>query len=364
MSIFSEIRERALIGERLAREEALFLLDPKTDLEEVRRIADSMRETFHGNQVCYNVNVHLNPTNVCRLRCPLCAFSCDAEDEKSYVLSEDEIREIADRAVSQGATEIHVVGGIHPDKPYSWYRGILELLHHVCPRLQLKAWTAIEIAHFARDSGKNHEKILRDLMQVGLSGLPGGGAEIFHPEIRAKIAPRKESAEVWLNVHQTAHKIGLPTNATMLFGHVESPEHRVQHLLTLYDAQADAILHRHSARFEAFVPLVFHPRGTRFPDIVPADEEDILRTVAVSRIVLSNIPHIKAYWVSLGVELAQRALHYGADDFDGTVQQERIHHDAGSESPVGLHAGQLKTLIDAAGRVPVERDSHYNVKER
>ena len=358
---FSQIQHKASTGEPVSRDDAFFLFDHDTDLEATRAIADSIRKSLHGDQVYYNINAHLNPTNICRLRCPLCAFSCDVGDQKAYLLSDDEILEHARQAVNHYAKEIHIVGGIHPDKPYSWYRNILEQIHKIYPQLQLKAWTAIEIAHFARIAGLDEEAILQDLMRVGLSGLPGGGAEIFSSPVREKIAPEKGTAEIWLRVHEKAHRLGLPTNATMLFGHIESIQDRVDHLLQLRELQEHSLKQNYPAAFEAFVPLVFHPKGTQFEQITPAGKDDILRTMAVSRIVLNNIPHIKAYWVSLGLDVAKKALHFGADDFDGTIQQEKVHHAAGAEVPVGLSVEQLRDHIIQAGYTPIERDSHYSV---
>jgi aminodeoxyfutalosine synthase len=235
------------------------------------------------------------------------------------------------------------------------------MIHKNYPSLQLKAWTAVEIAAFAEETGWSVTDVLRDLTSVGLSGLPGGGAEIFDSAVRYKIAPKKISAERWLDVHREAHKLGLSTNATMLFGGIEKPEHRVDHLLRLYDLQAESLCENRAGRFEAFVPLLFHSAGTPFADLPPTPAAERLRTIAVSRILLHNIPHIKAYWISLGIEIAKSALRFGANDLDGTVREERIHHDAGAKTPVGLNVAQLRQLILDAGRTPKERDSHYGV---
>jgi aminodeoxyfutalosine synthase len=343
----------------LSREEGMLLFDSRTDLHEVGRMADGVRKTLNGDSVYYNLNAHLNPTNICLYRCPLCAFSRDPGERGAYRLAEDAILRCAEEAASAGCTEIHVVGGIPAEVPYSWYRGILAMIHECFPRLQLKAWTAVEILHFSELSGMGIADVLEDLMTVGLSGLPGGGAEIFAPEIRKRIAPKKPNASAWLDVHRTAHRLGLPTNATMLFGHLESPEHRVDHLLKLRDLQQETLDADRPAHFEAFVPLAFHPGGTQFPDLPGPSPIDVLRTLATSRLLLMNIPHLKAYWISLGVSLAQIALGYGADDLDGTVRQERIHHDAGATSPQRLTIERIEHLIREAGRVPLQRDSHY-----
>jgi len=324
------------------------LCDSAACFHELGQRADAERRKRHGNKAYYVVNAHINPTNVCRIECPLCAFAATPDDKKAYVLEMDDILHKAQRAVEFGATQLHLVSSVHPDKPYGWYREIMRMLHQTFPQLWLKAWTAVEIAAFAQSAGKDYTFILSDLQSVGLAGMPGGGAEIFDPEVRKKIAPKKIPAEIWLEVHRTAHKLGIPTNATMLFGHLETPQHRLDHLLQLRELQEE------TGGFDCFVPLVFHPKNTRI-DAVPISPQEILKTIAISRLVLDNIDHIKAYWVTLGEPLAQIALSYGADDFDGTVFEERIHHDAGSLAPSGLSEARLRELILGAGREPVRR---------
>ena len=316
------------------------------DLHELGKRADAERRRRHGNKTFYVVNAHINPTNVCRIGCPLCAFAAMPNDKKAYVLEIDEILHRAQRAVEFGATQLHLVSSIHPDKPYSWYREIIHALYQTFPQLWLKAWSAVEIAAFAENTGKSYAFILYDLQSVGLASLPGGGAEIFDAEIRKKIAPNKIPAEIWLEIHRTAHKLGIPTNATMLFGHLENPKHRIEHLLQLRALQEE------TGGFDCFVPLVFHPKNTQI-DVVPISPQEILMTIAVCRLILDNIEHIKAYWVTLGESLAQIALSYGADDFDGTVFEERIHHEAGSLTPSGLSEERLRELIFGAGQIPV-----------
>jgi len=319
-----------------------------SDLHELGQRADAERRRRHGNKAYYVVNAHINPTNVCRMGCPLCAFAAKPGDKKSYVLEIDEILRKAEHAVEFGATQLHLVSSVHPDKPYVWYREILQMLHQSFPQLHLKAWTAVEMAAFAQSTGKSYEFILSDLQSVGLTSMPGGGAEIFDAKVRQKIAPNKIPAEVWLDVHRTAHKLGIPTNATMLFGHWETPQHRIEHLIKLRELQEE------TGGFDCFVPLVFHPKNTQV-DVVLISPQDILKTIAVCRLVLDNIEHIKAYWITLGESLAQIALSYGADDFDGTVFEERIHHDAGSSAPSGLSEQRLRELILGAGREPVKK---------
>jgi aminodeoxyfutalosine synthase len=242
---------------------------------------------------------------------------------------------------------------VHPQRPFDWHLGITRDLHAAFPRLHLKAWTAVEVAHFADTAGRPVRAVLEELMAAGLGSLPGGGAEIFAAEVRTQICPRKPDARTWLDVHRTAHQLGLRTNATMLYGHVESIHHRVDHLLRLRDLQ-DA-----TGGFQCFIPLKFHPANTALSALPPASALDDLRVTAASRLMLDNFDHVKAYWISLGVGTAQVALAYGADDFDGTVRHERIHHAAGAQSPETLTVDQLRGLITEAGRVPVERDSLY-----
>ena len=326
-----------------SREEGLALF--AAGIHELGKRADAERRRRHGNKAYYVVNAHINPTNICRFSCPLCAFAVKPSNKKGYVLEIDEILRRASCAVELGATQLHLVSSVHPDKPYAWYREILSVLHQTFSQLHLKAWTAVEVAAFAHSTGKSFEFILSDLQSVGLSSMPGGGAEIFDAEIRQKIAPDKIPAEVWLEVHRTAHKLGIPTNATMLFGHLEMPVHRIDHLLKIRDLQDE------TGGFDCFVPLVFHPKNTQInvPSISP---QEILKTIAMSRLILHNVEHIKAYWVKLGESLAQVALSYGADDFDGTVFEERIHHEAGSLTPAGLPEARLRELILGTGKVP------------
>jgi aminodeoxyfutalosine synthase len=329
----------------LLPDDALTLFD--SDLHELGKCADAERCKRHSNKAYYVVNAHINPTNICRIGCPLCAFAAKPGEKKAYVLEIDDILRRAERAVEWGATQIHLVSSVHPDKPYAWYREILRILHQTFPQIWLKAWTAVEIAAFAQSTGKSYEFILSDLQSVGLTSLPGGGAEIFDAEVRQKIAPNKIPAEVWLEVHRTAHTLKIPTNATMLFGHGETPAHRIEHLLKLRELQDE------TGGFDCFVPLVFHPKNTQI-DVLPISPQEILKTIAVCRLVLHNIEHIKAYWITLGESLAQIALSYGADDFDGTVFEERIHHDAGSLAPSGVSEARLRELIFGAGREPVK----------
>jgi aminodeoxyfutalosine synthase len=352
-STLETIRTKLAYGQRLSAHEGEFLFSPEVDLHLVGYLADLVRQRKNRNRVWYNINSHLNPTNVCIHRCELCAYSCDPDDAKAYVMSDEEILAAGQEAVDAGATEIHVVGGVHPDKPFDWYLGIIDQLHRAYPRLHLKAWTPVEIVRFAELTARPVKAVLEELIAIGLGSLPGGGAEIFDAQIRRQIAPNKADAETWLDVHRTAHQLGIRTNATMLYGHLEEPRHRVDHLIRLRELQDD------TGGFQTFIPLAFHPAGTKLAHLPGPTGLDDLRTMAVSRLMLDNFDHLKAYWISLGVGTAQTALAYGADDLDGTVRQEKIHHDACSKAPEALTVSELRGLITESGREPAERDTLY-----
>lgn len=347
------IARKVRSGQRLSAADGEYLFRPEVDLHAVGELADEVRRRRHGDVAYYNINAHLNPTNVCEFRCPLCAFSCDSGDGKAYVMSRDEILARGQEAADSGCTELHIVGGANPNQPYAWYLDILRSLHQAFPRLHLKAWTAVEIAWFAEQTGRPVRAILEEMIEAGLGSLPGGGAEILDPQVRSQICPGKPDAQTWLDVHRTAHQLGLRSNATMLYGHVETASQRIDHLLRLRALQDT------TGGFQAFIPLAFHPDGTRLAHLRrPSGLED-LRVLAVSRLMLDNFGHLKAYWISLGIGTAQTALAYGADDLDGTVRHEAIHHDAGAETPEVLAVEQLRLLIREAGREPVERDTLY-----
>ena len=354
----AEIRRKVEAGERLSAADGEFLFDPDVNLHDVGDLADLVRRRKNGNRVFYNLNAHLNPTNVCVYRCALCAYSRDPDDPRAFVMSMADILDVGREAFDAGCTELHIVSGVHPDKSPEWYLDILRQLHLAFPRLHLKACTAVEIAWFAQRTKRNVRVTIEDMIRAGLGSLPGGGAEIFAPEIRTQICPRKADGRTWLGVHRAAHQLGLRTNATMLFGHIEHAEHRIDHLVELR-LQQDV-----TGGFQAFVPLVFHPKNTRMAHLEPASADLVLRTVAISRLMLDNFDHVKAYWVSLGVGMAQTALGYGADDLDGTVRRERIHRAAGSEEPEILTEQEIRGLIAEAGREPQERDSLYRPVKR
>jgi aminodeoxyfutalosine synthase len=351
----NEIRAKVEAAERLSAADGEFLFSPEVDVHAVGELADMVRRRKNGDTVYYNLNLHLNPTNVCIFRCALCAYSCedDAGDPRCYTMDQESILARGREAAESGCTELHIVGGVHPQKKFDWYLGMTRDLHAAFPRLHLKAWTAVEVDHFAQITGRPVQSILEDLIAAGLGSMPGGGAEIFDLQVRTQICPRKADGRTWLAIHRTAHQLGLKTNASMLYGHIENIEHRIDHLVALRHLQ-DA-----TGGFQAFVPLAFHPEHTPMSHLRRVSSLTDLRMVAVSRLMLDNFDHIKAYWISLGVGTAQTALAYGADDLDGTVRYERIHHDAGATSPEGLTVEQLRALITEAGRRPVERDSLY-----
>lgn len=348
------IREKVLAGERLTFDDGL-ALDATPDLFTLGELANLVRERKNGNVTYYNVNQHLNPTNVCVYRCLFCSFRADLKSDKGYVMSDEQILRRAREATEQGATELHIVGGLHHQLPYEWYSGIIKNIHAEFPDLHLKAWTAVEWDWFERLTKRPTRDLLAEMKAAGLGSLPGGGAEIFHPDVRSKICDYKADAEQWLRVHREAHELGIRSNATMLYGHVEKPEHRIDHLLRLRELQ-DV-----TGGFQTFIPLAFHPDNNALGKDIPKPSGLMdLRMVAVSRLMLDNFPHIKAYWQMLGVKIAQVAQGWGADDIDGTVVHETIYHAAGSDSPQELTMADLKRLIVEAGRTPVERDTLYN----
>jgi aminodeoxyfutalosine synthase len=348
------IREKVLAGKRLSFDEGLYLYQPEVSLPEVGELANLVRERKNGNRTYYNINTHLNATNVCVYRCVFCAFRSDLRDPKGYLMSDEQILARGQEATDCGATEMHIVGGLHHQMKYEWYRNLVQILHDAYPRLHLKAWTAVELDWFCRQTGKPIRAILEDMVEAGLGSLPGGGAEIFHPEVRDKICEHKADAGRWIEIHRTAHELGLRTNATMLYGHLDEAFHRVDHLVRLRELQDE------TGGFQTFIPLAFHPANTGLAHIKKPSGLMDLRTMAVSRLMLDNFDHIKAYWIMLGIGTAQTALAYGADDLDGTVRHELIYHDAGATTPEVLSVEEIRRLIVEAGREPVERDTLYH----
>ncbi len=350
---FTTVRDKIEAGERLTFDDGLFLYSPEVHLNDLGQLANLVRERINGARTYYNINTHLNPTNICVYRCTFCAFRSDLRDPKGYLMSDEQILERGREAVENGCTEMHIVGGLHHQMKYEWYLNIIRILHQAFPQLHLKAWTGVEINWFHHMTGKPNREILEDMIEAGLGSMPGGGAEIFHPEIRDQICEHKSDAANWLDIHRTAHQLGLKTNCTMLYGHIENAYHRIDHLVRLRELQDE------TGGFQTFIPLAFHPDNTGLSHIKKPSAPLDLRTMAVARLMLDNVPHMKAYWIMLGVGTAQIALGYGADDLDGTVRHELIYHDAGAETPEILSVEQIRRLIEEAGREPVERDTLY-----
>jgi aminodeoxyfutalosine synthase len=354
MVSFDSVREKVLAGERLSFDDGLNLYDPTVPLHDVGALANIVRERKNGNVAYYNINTHLNPTNVCVYRCVFCAFRSDLRSAKGYLMSDEQILARGQEATEIGATEMHIVGGLHHQMSYDWYVNMVRILHEAYPRLHLKAWTGVEIDWFCRLTGKTVRQVLEDLVEAGLGSLPGGGAEIFHPEVRDKICEHKADAGRWIDIHRTAHQLGVRSNATMLYGHLENAYHRIDHLIQLRNLQDE------TGGFQTFIPLAFHPDNTGLTHIKKPSSLMDLRTMAVSRLMLDNFDHIKAYWIMLGIGTAQTALAYGADDLDGTVRHELIYHDAGATTPEAMSVEDIRRLLIEAGREPVERDTLYH----
>jgi aminodeoxyfutalosine synthase len=351
------IADKVLAGERLPFEDGVTLYK-SPDLLAVGWLANHVREKRHGDVTYYNVNRHINPTNVCVAHCKLCAFGRDPNSPGAYTFTLEEMYERAAQGVREGATEFHIVGGLHPDLPFDFFMELIRGLKARHPHVHLKAFTMVEVHYFARIAKITVDETLRRMKEAGVDSCPGGGAEVFHPRVRRIICDHKVSGQMWLSMAKKAHRIGLRSNATMLYGHVETMEERVDHLVKLREAQDD------THGFVAFIPLAFHPDNTPLSHIPKPTGYDDLRNIAVSRLMLDNFDHIKAYWIMLTPSIAQIALRFGANDMDGTVVEEKIYHDAGANTAEFTPRSELERLIRAAGRVPVERDTLYNKIDR
>jgi aminodeoxyfutalosine synthase len=351
------IREKVAAGERLDFEDGVALLE-SDDLLGLGELADLARGLRGGGDEVYFVqNLYLNQTNVCRVKCKFCAFAVTLKQPSAYTHTAEELAEDALlQREATGFTEIHMVGGESPHVDFDYYVEIVRRLHEALPDVHLKLFTASEIHHMTTLSGLTHEQVLRELRAVGLGSLPGGGAEVFADRVRRLVAPGKEHPDVWFHVHRTAHALDIPTHCTMLYGHVETYEERVDHLLRLRALQDE------TGGFLAFIPLAFHPENTVFErrgwKHTPGSDD--LKMIAVSRLLLDNIAHVKAYWIMMGLPLAQVALHFGANDVQGTVVREEIFHAAGARTETEQKVGELVRVIREAGRVPVQRDTLYN----
>lgn len=349
------VRDKVLAGERLSFADGLRLFDTP-DLAAVGALANHVRERMHGDLTWFNRNLHINATNVCEASCIFCSFArLKTGDPGAYTMRIDEA--VGRIAALRDAflTEVHIVNGLNPDLPFSYYTDLLRALKRERPDLHIKGFTAVEIHYYADKYGMTYEQVLRELREAGLGSMPGGGAEIFHPRARKKLCHDKVDAEGWLQVHRVAHRMGMRTNCTMLFGSIERLEERVDHLIRLRELQDE------TGGFQTFIPLKFHNENNRLERLHGPTSHDCLRTLAVSRLMLDNIPHIKAYWPMLGIDTAQLSLSFGCDDLDGTVREERIYHMAGARTPQELTRDEIVALIRRAGRIPVERDTLYNV---
>jgi len=348
------VAERVINGERLSFEDGVTLFS-SDDLNVIGLLASLVSRRLNGNFAYFNVNVHITPTNVCRGTCKFCAFRKERGEEGAFELTIDEIVERIGMYAGRGITEVHIVGGLHPDWEYRHYIDMVREVKSAFPDIHVKAFTAEEIKHISEVGGRSIETTLEDLIDAGLGSLPGGGGEIFRESVRGRLCPDKVTAEEYLNIHKTAHRMGLRSNATMLFGHVETIEDRVDHLIRLREAQDE------TGGFQAFIPLAFHPENTKIEGASYTTGVDELKTIAVSRLLLDNFPHVKAYWIMLGEKVAQISLRFGADDIDGTVLEEEITQAAGARSGQYMPKARLIRLIKEAGKVPVERDTLYNV---
>jgi aminodeoxyfutalosine synthase len=351
------IAERVMAGQRLPFDDGVTLYQ-SPDLLAVGWLANYVREKKHGNVTYYNVNRHINPTNVCVAHCKLCAFGRDPNSPGAYTYALEEIYERAGQGVREGATEFHIVGGLHPDLAFDYFLEMIRGLKQRYPHVHLKAFTMVEVHYFARIAKITVDETLLKMKEAGVDSCPGGGAEIFHPRVRRLICDHKVSGQMWLSMAKKAHRIGLRSNATMLYGHVETIEERVDHLVKLREAQDE------THGFQTFIPLAFHPDNTPLAHIPKPTGYDDLRNIAVSRLMLDNFDHIKAYWIMLTTSIAQIAQRFGANDLDGTVVEEKIYHDAGASTAEFTSRADLERLIRAAGRVPVERDTLYNPVDR
>jgi len=351
------IAAKVIAGERLNADDGLALYETH-DLLALGWLANHVREKRHGDVCYFNVNRHINPTNVCVAHCKLCAFGRSPDSPGAYTYAIEEIVQRAEQGVSEGATEFHIVGGLHPDLPFDYYLDLIRSLKKSYPQVHLKAFTMVEVGYYARIAKLSIRETLLKMKEAGVDSLPGGGAEIFNPRVRKVICDHKVSGQRWLEIARTAHEIGLRSNATMLYGHIETSEERVEHLLLLRELQDQ------TGGFVTFIPLAFHPANTGLSHIPSPTGIDDLKMIAVSRLLLDNFDHIKAYWIMLTPRIAQIALRFGADDIDGTVIEEKIYHDAGATTSEFTTRGDLERLIRAAGRTPVERDTCYRPVDR
>jgi aminodeoxyfutalosine synthase len=359
MSELSSIAEKVHRNERLSFDDGVALFRSQ-DVMTLARCANEVRERLNGNVAYYNVNRHINYTNVCAIDCQLCqgAYARKPGEAGGYAMRLEEVFRFAEREYSDSLTEFHVVGGLNPDLPFSYYSDLLKGLRERFPKIHLKAFTMVELDFFTKITKKPLTWVITTLKEAGMGSCPGGGAEIFSERARPLIAGHKISGNRWLEVARAVHQSNIRSNATMLYGHIETLEERVDHLIRLRELQDE------THGFQCFIPLAFHPDNTFYANLPATTGIDDLKTIAVSRLMLDNFPHIKAYWVTLTPELAQVALSFGADDLDGTIVEERIIHGAGTPTERGMNRTEIEKLIREAGREPIERDTLYNSVQR
>jgi aminodeoxyfutalosine synthase len=351
------IAARVLADERLDFNDGLALYG-SPDVLAVGWLANHVRERMHGDVTYFNVNRHINPTNVCVAACKLCAFGRKKGDPAGYTMALEEAWDTAASGYSEAVTEFHIVGGLHPDLPLEYFLDLVRGLKQRFPKVHIKAFTMVEVAYLARRAKLSIEDILVKMRDAGVDSMPGGGAEIFAARVRSIICDHKIDGEEWLTTARLAHKLGFKTNATMLYGHIENDEDRVDHLLKLRALQDE------TGGFQTFIPLAFHPENTVLDHLPVTTGLTDIRQIAVSRLLLDNFAHIKAYWQMMTPKIAQISLRFGADDLDGTVIEEKIYHDAGATTPQGMTRKELCRLITEAGRIPVERDTLYHAVTR
>jgi aminodeoxyfutalosine synthase len=339
-------------GDRLSYDDGVALYRT-SDILSLGYMANLVRERLHGAVTYFNVNRHINPTDVCVASCRLCAFGKRAKDPKAYTMSLEEVWYRAGEGWTESVTEFHIVGGLHPELTLDWYCEMLRGLKTRFPQVHLKAFTMVEVAYLAQRAKISVREVLERLRDAGMDSLPGGGAEIFCDRVRRIICDHKITGEQWLETARTAHQLGLRSNCTMLYGHIENEEDRVDHVIRLRELQDE------TGGFVTFIPLAFHPDNTPLRHISKTTGFEDIKNIAVARLMLDNIPHIKAYWIMMTPRIAQIALRFGADDIDGTVVEEKIYHDAGATTSQSLRRNELLRLIRKAGREPVERDTLY-----
>ena len=351
-----DVYEKVIVGERLSAGDGMRLYDT-SDLNAVGYMANFVRERLCGNVAWYVRNQHINYTNICNKLCRFCSFYVPPKDSRGYVLSPEDVQERVRQYLHIPISEIHMVAGINPKLPYSYYIDIVHAVKEVRPDVAVKAFTAIEWVQIARIAKKPLREVMVELKAAGVSSIPGGGAEVFSDRVQAEMFWTKADSDEWMRVARTAHEVGLPTNATMLYGHIENPDERVQHLVSLRELQDE------TGGFLAYIPLSFHPERTELEDLPAPTGEADLREIAVARLMLDNFPHIKTFWIMNTIEISQVALWYGADDIDGTIQEYEITRRAYEETRQVLTRKQLVERIVEAGREPAERDNLYNELE-